>query len=318
MSVMQSRQFCSTTRLLTLAVLTLLPHFPAEAQLNPTQPEQLQGVGIDEKLGSNVPLDLTFLTHDSTLISLADIAALGKPILLNPLYYECPVLCNLVIDGVEKSVHDLDWSPGEEYIIVSFSVDEEEGPSQAAATRERILKALPHPSAVSGWYFLTDPKGDSATPSARTLADAIGFRYKPDPLSGEIIHPAAIAFLSSDPHSGDSDEQSGDPDEQSGATDHTPAGSLTVSRYLYGFSFNPFDMKNALYEAADGKVGTFVEQALLYCYTFDPSTRSYVPVAMNVMKLGGLATVLILGIFFTALWVREKRPKPSETFLLKE
>lgn len=323
------------------------PLSPALGQLNPTMPSQLQGVGVDEKLGERIRLDIPFLTHDSTLITLGEIAALGKPILLNPLYYECPVLCNLVIEGVEKSVYNLDWSPGREYIIVSFSIDEGEGPSQAAVARERILAGLPHPSAATGWYFLTDPKdpvekgisGSDSEPlsSSRRLAEAVGFQYKPEPITGEIIHPAAIMFLATE-----QDEfgaQQGVPasyQDELGAQQGVPASSqqgipasqrdaraqhshsLTVSRYLYGFTFNPFDMKNALYEAADGKVGSVVEQVLLYCYTYDPTQRAYVPLAKNIMKLGGLATVLILGIFFTALWMREKRRNSSETLLFHE
>lgn len=274
----------------------------ASAQIAANAPQILSGVGLDEKLGEQLPLDLSFLSHDGQPVTLGDIAKEGKPILLNPLYYECPILCNLVIDGVANSMEMLDWIPGDEFVIVSFTVDMTEGPAEASKTRDRILKQLSTAPNTTpgrmeliekGWYFLSDDPGTtnpdvhsdepSKTGSAAILADAIGFRYKPEPITGEIIHPAAVAFISN------------------------RENTLTITRYLYGFNFDPFELKNALFEAADGRIGRTIEQALLYCYTYDPNSRSYVPLAWNIMKLGGLVTAGFLGIFLTVLWLRSKR-----------
>lgn len=190
-----------------------------------------------------------------------------------------------------------------------------------------------------GWFFLSDVPSDipddvpgdaavsdiavttnselsetSETPhmhfqgSAAVLADAIGFRFKPEPLTGEIIHPAAIMFLSNQEHSESEDSRKLNPRDTDESTAKTASHrTLSVARYLYGFNFDPFDLKNALFEAADGRIGRTVEQVLLYCYTYDPNSRSYVPLAWNIMKLGGLVTALFLGIFLTVLWLRAKR-----------
>lgn len=273
----------------SLFVLSLLlgAAFEADAQLNRENPSILQGVGVDERIGGAIDGDLLFLDHEGRQIRLQEILDQGKPVLLNPLYYDCPVLCNLVVDGVAESVARMDWLAGEDYLIVSFTVDSLEGPSDAALTRERIAAGLQRPDAMQGWYFLSDP--GVAAGSAARLAHSIGFHYKPEPRTGEIIHPAAIAFIR---------PERGEP----GAAGH-------VIRYLYGFSFEPFELKNALYETAMGNIGNPVEQILLYCYTYDPDSRSYVPLAWKIMKLGGLATALILGIFLTVLWLRETARK---------
>ena len=269
---------------------------------------------MEEKTGGGIDGNLLFLDHEGRQIRLREIMDQGKPVLLNPLYYDCPVLCNLVVDGVAASVDQLDWRAGKDYLIVSFTVDSLEGPREASATRERIASTLGRPEAMQGWYFLSDP--GVAAGSAARLADAIGFRYKPEPRTGEIIHPAAIAFIRPEPPSASGsaawsvDESAAM--ESSGEHEQHPAGR--VIRYLYGFSFEPFELKNALFETALGNIGSTVEQVLLYCYTYDPDSRSYVPIAWRIMKLGGLATALILGIFMSILWLRETARKRASSF----
>lgn len=246
----------------------------AIAQLNQNRPAVLDQIGVDEKLGNTIPLELRFADSNGDSVSLGDLVESGKPVLLNPLYYECPTLCSLVLDGVFSAVEDLAWSPGSDYTIISFSIDPEETPELAAETRNTYLTSLNRPGAGDGWHFLT-----GSEESIRELTEAIGFRYTKDEQTGEYIHMASVMMVS-------------------------PAGVIT--RYLYGTNFNEFDFRNGLYEAADGKIGSPVDKVVLYCFTYDPSTQSYVPVAINIMKLGGLATVIILGIFLTVLWRREK------------
>ncbi|PWN07342.1 SCO family protein [Rhodohalobacter mucosus] len=246
----------------------------SHAQLNQNRPAILDEIGVDEKLGDTIPLDLRFADSNGDSVRLGDLIQSGKPLLLNPLYYECPSLCSLVLDRVFSAVEDMAWTPGEDYTIISFSIDPDEGPALAKETRDTYLGDLNRQGAEEGWHFLTGREDQ-----IRQLTDAIGFRYKKDERTQEYVHLASVMMIS-------------------------PEGVIT--RYLYGTNFNEFDFRNGLYEAADGKIGTPVDQIVLYCFTYDPSSQSYVPVAMNIMKLGGLATVIILGIFLTVLWRREK------------
>jgi len=267
----------------TLSVLISLSVFfwsdPATAQLNQGTPKILEDVGVDEKLGDKIPLDLKFANSAGDSVTIGELMDDGKPVLLNPLYYECPTLCGLVLDAVFKVVHELAWSPGREYTIISYSIDPEETHEHAAKSKEMYLADLDRTGAEDGWHFLT-----GSEESIKKLSDAVGFRYKYDERSGEYLHLASIMLIS-------------------------PEGIIT--RYLYGLQFLEFDLRNALSEAADGRIGSAIDRMILYCFTYDPASQSYVPVAMNIMKLGGLATVLILGIFLTLLWRREKGSSTS-------
>lgn len=258
-------------------LLTLLLFFTfntATAQLNQARPAILDEIGVDEKLGDTVPFDLIFTNSYGDEVRLGDLFESGKPVLLNPLYYDCPVLCGLVLDAVFNVVNELLWSPGSEYTIISFSIDPRETPEMAAQSKKRYLGDLNRPGAENGWHFLTGNEE-----SIMALADAVGFRYTYDERTGEYLHLASIMMLS-------------------------PEGVIT--RYLYGAAFREFDLRNALFEAADGTIGNTLDRILFYCFTYDPSSQSYVPVAMNIMKIGGLATVIFLGIFLSVFWRREK------------
>lgn len=244
----------------------------AYGQLNTEKPAILDEVGVEEKLGDNIPLELTFATSEGDSISIADLMKEGKPVLLNPLYYECPTLCGLVLDAVLNVVHELSWSPGNEYTIISYSIDPNEKAELAAKNKAEVMSDLERTGAENGWHFLTGNEKE-----IKALSEAVGFNYKYDENTGEYIHLASIMLIS-------------------------PEG--TITRYLYGLNMQEFDLRNALYEAANGQIGSTLERAVLYCFEYDPSSQSYVPVAINIMKLGGLATMLILGIFLTILWRR--------------
>ena len=246
----------------------------ASAQLNQNRPAVLNDIGVDEHLGDKVPLDLRFANSNGDSVSIGELIESGKPVLLNPLYYECPVLCSLVLDGVFKVVRELAWTPGNDYTIITFSIDPEEGPDVAAEFKNRYISDLNRAGAGEGWHFLTGKEK-----SIKALTEAIGFNYKYDDRTGEYLHLASIMMISPE---------------------------ATITRYLYGANFREFDLRNGLYEAADGKIGSTMDRVLLYCFTYDPSSQSYVPVAINIMKLGGLATVIILGIFLGVFWRRER------------
>ncbi len=263
---------------ITLSIILLISVFSnfdiATAQLNQGKPAILEEIGVDEKLGKSIPMDLEFVNSEGQIIRLSDLIEEGKPVLLNPLYYECPTLCGLVLDAVYNVVNELAWSPGTDYTIISFSIDPNETPDIAANAKQSYLTRLGRIGSEKGWHFLT---GDEE--SIKKLTDSIGFRYKYDEQTGEYLHLASIMMIS-------------------------PKG--TITRYLYGASFSEFDLRNALYEAADGTIGSAMDKVVMYCFTYDPSSQSYVPVAMNIMKLGGLATVIILGIFLGVFWRRER------------
>ncbi|MEX0719379.1 MAG: SCO family protein [Balneolaceae bacterium] len=269
-------------RRIALPVLTLLAVLlisqPADAQLNREVPDALQNLGIDEHLGENIPLDAKFATSKGDSVRIGDLLEEGKPVLLNPLYYDCPMLCGLVIEGVLNVVDELEWKPGKEFTVISFSIDPTENAELAASSKQNYLSNM-DPAVNDGWHFLTGSKSQ-----IDKMIDAVGFQYKEIEETGEYAHTAAIILLS-------------------------PEGKIT--RYLYGITYNEFDVRGALYESANGKIGDALTKVLMYCYQYDPDSNSYAPLATNIMKLGGLATLIFLGIFLGLLWLREKRLKTT-------
>lgn len=263
--------------LFTIVVLTvLLTPSRADAQLN-NGLAALDGIDIDENLGGQLPLDVRMATSEGDSVTIRELIEDGKPVLLNPLYYECPMLCGLVVEGVFKAIDDVEWKPGKDYTVISFSIDPLETHEVAAKQKQEYLSQLEASKAEGGWYFLTGPQE-----SITALAESVGFNYKEIEQTGEYAHPAAIMFVS-------------------------PLG--VVTRYLYGIQFNEFDVRSALYEAADGKIGDTVTKVLMYCYQFDPESNSYVPIARNMMKVGGALTLLFLGLLLIPFWIRGKRKK---------
>jgi len=256
------------------------------AQLNQSKPAIFDNIGVEEKLGEQIPLNVTFATSVGDSVSIGELLQAGKPVLLNPLYYECPMLCGIVLEGVFNVVSELQWTPGEDYIIISFSIDPEETIEHASRSKQKYVEKLNRPEAESGWYLLTGTEKN-----IKRLTEAIGFTYTYDDRTGEYVHAAAISFLS-------------------------PKGK--ISRYLYGIEFSEFSLRNALYESADGKIGSAIDQVVLYCFTYDPSSNSYVPVALNIMKLGGLATLIFLGIFLGLFWRREKKSSQTQIFEIEK
>ncbi len=264
------------TLLAPMLLAVFLTSQAAQAQLNREQPDALQNLGVEEHLGDYIPLDAKFATSNGDSVLLSDLLEEGKPVLLNPLYYECPMLCGLVLDGTINVIEDLQWKPGKDFIVLSISIDPEEDAELAARSKQNYLNQMDS-ATKAGWYFLTGNKSQ-----IDKVVEAVGFRYKEIEGTGEFAHSAAIMLLS-------------------------PDGKIT--RYLYGVSYDEFNVRSALYEAADGKIGNTIDKVVMYCYQYDPDSGSYVPVAINIMKLGGLATLIILGIFLGSLWLREKRKK---------
>lgn len=241
------------------------------AQVADYQPEELQKIDVIEKPGEAIPLDLKFTGSDSVQFALAELFNQGKPVIIVMAYYNCPMLCSLVLNGLTESAKAINLLPGEDYTILTVSIEPKETPDLAAAKKANYDKAL-NKGTKDGWIFAV---ADSSQSSG--LAEALGFKYYWDKKEQQWAHPAVLHVM-------------------------TPEGA--ISRYLYGLSFKPNDLRLSLLEASRGKIGTTIDRILLYCYHYDPDSKGYVVFAGNVMRLGGMLTVLILGVFLGILWVR--------------
>lgn len=239
-------------------------------------PSQVKGVGIAQNLNENVPLDLKFRDESGATVELGDYFG-EKPVLLALVYYECPMLCSMILNGVLRSMNALSFDAGNEFEIVTVSFDPEETPALAAEKKQTYVEQYGREGAEDGWHFLTGEESQ-----IQKLTQAVGFNYKKDPESGEYIHASGIMVL-------------------------TPQGKL--SRYFYGVEYPSRDLRLALIEASDEKIGSAVDQILLYCYHYDPTTGKYGVVIMNVIRLLGTATVVILVAFIGVMLLRDRRNK---------
>ena len=240
---------------------------------------QLDRIDVEEHLGEYLPMELGFTDDRGRAVKLGDYFDSDQPVLLVLGYYECPMLCNLVLNGVIQGVKDLKWQPGRDYQIVTVSINPAETHQLAAAKKKNYLQALGNPSVSEGFSLLV---GEGLQSSK--LADALGFKYYWDEKRQEYAHPAVIYMIAAD-------------------------GKIT--RYLYGIEFDEQSLKLALMEASEGKIGNTIDRLILYCYHYDPDSEGYVIVAGNVMRLGGLTTLIILGGFLGWLWRRERNRRPE-------
>jgi len=239
--------------------------------LDERTPRELQGVGVTEHLNTKIDLSLTFTGEDGYPHALSEYFSKDRPVLLNLVYYSCPMLCNLVLNGQTDAMRKMPWTPGKEYEVVTISIDPTENFGLAKTKKATYLSSFERDA--PGWHFLTDNEGNVAK-----LAKQVGFGYKLDQQTGQYAHAAAIFILS-------------------------PTGM--ISRYLYGVKFKPLDLRLALTEAAGEKSG-LSDRVLLYCFHYDPASRGYVPFARNFMKLGGVLAMLILGFVLFRLWRAER------------
>ncbi len=248
---------------------------PAAAHVRETPDEILKSIGVDEKLGAQVPLDLSFRDQEGRTARLRDFFA-GGPVILTLNYFTCPMLCPITLRnllGTANAVPGLSLS--RDYRIVTASIDPDERPDAARARAGEIygaMKGIADPG--RRWPFLT---GDET--AIRALTAAVGFRYRK--VGAEFAHPDVAVVL-------------------------TPDGR--VSRYLYGIAQDPKDLKLALIEAAGGRIGEseVLNRALLYCFHYDPAGRKYALYARNIMKAGGVLTLVLLGTLYLALWRRRR------------
>lgn len=233
-----------------------------------------EGVSVEEQLEAQVPLELEFTDEQGQSVQLADYFDGTHPVIVSLNYYKCPMLCSLQLNGLVDALTMMEWTAGQEFQIVTVSFNPLETPILARQKQQNYIQAYGRPSAVAGWHFLTGEQEQ-----IDTLTSTVGFNYRWDEPSQQFIHVAALVVL-------------------------TPDGR--ISRYLYDVMFEPRDLKLALLEAAEGKIGTTADHVLMYCYTYDAASGSYVPAAMNLMRLGGLLTFAVLAIVLGSLWAREK------------
>ena len=258
-------------------VLILFNCYSIKAQRLSGDAPELRGIEVKEHMGEGIPLDLTFTNEKGESVRFSDFfQKKGKPVVLTLAYYECPMLCTLVLNGLAKTVKELDWIPGYDYELVTISIDPDETAELAKAKRDRYLKNINKDEKQCQWNFWV---GEEV--QIQRLADAVGFHYFYDKKQDEYAHPA-VAFIL------------------------TEEG--LISRYLYGIEFAENDLKFSLLEASQGKIGNVIDRVLLYCYHYDPVGKKYALMATNVMRLGGIATVVGLGFFLGLLWFKEKAP----------
>jgi protein SCO1 len=266
----------SWSRIWPLAVLAgcLLVTGMAHAQ-RVGKPDAFKGIDIQERLGDLVPLDLPFVDETGRPVVLRDYFDGRRPVVLVLAYYDCPMLCTFVLNGVSEAVRLVELQPGEQFRLLTISIDPSETPALAAAKRESYVQSVNRNLGADEWHFLTGRQE-----AIDALAAALGFIYFYDEEQQEYAHPAVVHVL-------------------------TPDG--TISRYLYGIKYRDRDLKLALLEASRGTIGSIVDRVILYCFHYNAKDKQYALFAMNIMRLGGVVTLLLLGLLLGVLWSRERQ-----------
>jgi len=260
-------------RILILLLATLF--FQNTAQAHVEQPKDLSGIGIDEKLGQFIPLDLTFYDENGNPVSLKQL--IHTPLILAPVFYRCPNVCSFLLFNLTGVINKLPSEPGKEYQVWTVSFDETEKPDLAFEKKKMYLKMIEKPFPEDAWRFLTGDKEN-----IHKLTDAIGFHFKKQ--GEDFLHPVTLVILS-------------------------PDGKIT--RYMYGTEFLPFDLKMALLEASEGRVGPTLSKVLRFCFSYDPKGRKYV---FNTLKVTGIVTLLFaLSLILFLVFKGKKKPIKEES-----
>ena len=266
---------CQWHPVLLLLLVALAVAAPAAAQTAPA-PEPLRKVAFDQKLGAQLDLGLRFTDSTGKPVRIGDYFD-DRPVILVMAYYECPMLCDMVLNGIVRTLQELPFDAGDQYEWVVVGIDPEETPAQARKKKNTYAARYAHGGAERGWHFLL---GDER--AIKRVAGTIGFRYAHDPESGEYAHPAGAVVL-------------------------TPGGK--VSHYFFGTDFDPADLRLGLVEASGSKIGSPVDQILLRCYHYDPETGQYTFAVMSAVRAGGVLMMLSLGGLVGGLLYYERRKK---------
>jgi len=237
-----------------------------------------KGLEIEQKLDTKLPLDLMFRDETGAQVRLGDYFQKGRPVVITLVYFSCPMLCNVVLDGLTASIADIKMEPGKDYELLTISFDHRDTPALAAEKKKLYSRRYGRKGADEGWHFLTTDE-----PTVRKITAALGFHYAWDPKAQQFAHGTMRAVI-------------------------TPDGR--VSRYLFGIDNPARDLRLAIVDASGGKIGTPADQLLLLCYHYDPATGTYSRYAMNVVRAGAAATVVALAGFIFFL---SRRPSDAET-----
>lgn len=243
-------------------------------------PKELEEIGVEEHLDVQLPLDLPFVDSSGKAVRLGDFFDGKTPVVLTMNYSNCPMLCSLQLNGLFEGLQGVDWNLGDKYRMVTVSIDPEETPDRAAATKQKYLDGYGRPGVSQGWQFLTGQEAN-----IRKLAGTVGFGYAYLPATKEYAH-AAVTMVC------------------------TPDGRL--SRYLYGIQYPPQTVRLALLEASEGKIGTTIDRVMLFCFQYDETAGRYAPAAVKIMQAGGGLTIVFLAGMLGIYWLREVRKASRE------
>ncbi len=246
-----------------------------QAQDLTPNPTVLDSVGIDQKLGASVPVNLKFRDESGTDVMLARYLN-DRPIILVPAYYECPMLCTQILNGLLSGLRPISPNAGRDFVVVTFSIDPDEYPELAAAKKVNYVDGYGREGGENGWHFLT---GDRA--SINALTQALGYRYIYDPETDEYVHASGIAIL-------------------------TPNGK--IARYLFGVEFAPRDLQLGLLEAAQDQISSPIDAILLYCFQYNPLTGKYTLAIYRLVRVAGVITVICILAFIFIMVRRERSP----------
>jgi protein SCO1/2 len=236
------------------------------------RPPGLKDVGIEQRLNEQIPPDLTFRDETGKTVKLADYFG-NKPLILNLVYYKCPMLCSEVLAGLTSAMKGMKFSVGKDFDVLTISFDPRETPQDATESKAEYLKRYGRAGAADGWHFLTGPQE-----SITALTKAAGFQYHFDEKTGQFAHSTAIVVL-------------------------TPQGK--IAQYYYGVEFPPGDLRLAMVQASHNKIGSLTDQILLYCYHYDVAAGKYNLVIFRVLRLAGVATMVFLGGFMIMMFRRD-------------
>lgn len=238
-------------------------------------PKDLVGVGVEEHLGRALNLGLEFQDEDGKIVPLSTYFESGKPVLMAMVYYTCPGLCNYHLNGITAALKKLKWTSGKKFQVVAVSMNTAETPDLAGKKKQTYLHEYGRPEGNAGWHFLVGNKAN-----VQELADELGFHFKWLPDKKQFAHVSVAYVL-------------------------TPEGK--IARYLHGISIDPGTLKFSMLEASNGRIGNVIEQALMYCFQFDPVKNKYTLYAWNIMRIGAALTVFLMALIFIPVWWRELR-----------
>lgn len=243
------------------------------------RPKELEGVGIDEKLGAQLDMNLKLKDEHGKEVTLGSFYDGKHPVIISLVYYSCPGLCNFHLNGLTEGLKGLDWNPGEKFQVLAVSFDAKETPELGAGKKKSYMDLYERPGTEKGWHFLTADQN-----TIDQLTSSVGFKFKWNEKEKEWAHASAAIVT-------------------------TPKG--IVSRYLGGIMFDAKDVKLALNEATEGKIGNFVDKVLLYCFHYDPQANKYSLAAFNLVRVGGVVVVILLMLLLLPFWLKNRKREGS-------